>query len=245
MTLKKTPVTLSDSARVAEESILIVNANVGEPLQEEEEVPKILSNALHRFFLGPDKGPIFVLIALMGIVYTRLTMATAIGSGDFAAFGASILFWWFQEHLLHERLLHSNFDWLGKHIHQEHHEKPYYHISIDPSWLMVSWLGVASVMFRLVLPVHVATSAIFGYALAGLMYEWTHYIVHTRVKPTNSFLKRVRDNHIKHHLVDSRYWFAFSVPAVDDLLGTNPSMHQVRSERKKEAVNRAGVQKPF
>ena len=100
---------------------------------------------------------------------------------------------------------------------------------------MVSWLGAAHVLLRLVLPLPLALSATLGYASAGLFYEWAHYIVHTRVKPPNAFWKRVRDNHIRHHLVDDRYWLSFTLPIVDDIFGTNPSVEDVKRQHAKLA----------
>jgi hypothetical protein len=33
-------------------------------------------------------------------------------------------------------------------------------------------------------------------------------------------------------MVDSNYWLGFSVPAVDDVFGTNPSLHQWKKEQR-------------
>lgn len=48
----------------------------------------------------------------------------------------------------------------------------------------------------------------------------------------NSFLQ-MRDNHMRHHLVDDGYWFAFSLPLMDDVFGSNPDVREVKNERKK------------
>mmetsp|Transcript_21158 Transcript_21158/g.36135 ORF Transcript_21158/g.36135 Transcript_21158/m.36135 type:complete len:115 (+) Transcript_21158:1-345(+) len=103
---------------------------------------------------------------------------------------------------------------------------------------------------------HLCLSATIGYSLAGLVYEWSHYIVHTKVKPRIipptspsyqqfSILERriiqpimkgyakMRDNHIRHHLIDDRYWYAFSVTEMDDLFGTNPNVKDVKREIRK------------
>mmetsp|Transcript_6250 Transcript_6250/g.10347 ORF Transcript_6250/g.10347 Transcript_6250/m.10347 type:complete len:275 (+) Transcript_6250:78-902(+) len=193
--------------------------------------PKTMPAAVARFFLGPDVGPISIVGILIGFSGWRMEMGSAVGVNDAFLFAASIVFWWFQEHIMHQRLLHSDFDWMGKEIHQGHHNKPYFHVSIDPAGLMIGWLTAVHVILRLVLPVDLAVSATIGYAGAGLMYEWAHYVAHTRVKPPNQFWKRVRDNHIKHHMVDNRYWFGFSLPAIDDWFGTNPSLLDVKQAK--------------
>jgi hypothetical protein len=143
-----------------------------------------------------------------------------------------VIFWWFQEHEMHLHLLHSKFDWMGKRIHEEHHEKPYFHISIDPAGLMIGWLAAVHILFRCILPLPLAVSATLGYGLSGLWYEWAHYIVHTKVRPRHAFWKQMRNHHIHHHLVDDRYWLGFSVPAIDNLFGTNPTIQQVKKEQK-------------
>jgi hypothetical protein len=204
--------------------------------EEQEAVPKTMRDAVHRFFLGPDRGPISIVGLLAGFLGWRLGMEAAVRPTDGLVFAVSIVFWWFQEHIMHQRLLHSDFDWMGKEIHQGHHKKPYFHISIDPAGLMLGWLAVVHVILRLVLPVDLAVSATVGYAGAGLVYEWAHYVAHTRVKPANAFWKRVRDNHIKHHMVDDCYWFGFSLPAIDDWMGTNPSVQEVKQARAKNKV---------
>jgi len=49
----------------------------------------------------------------------------------------------------------------------------------------------------------------------------------------NLFLQ-MRDNHMRHHLVDDEFWFAFSLPVMDDVFGSNPDVREVKKERKKE-----------
>lgn len=57
--------------------------------------------------------------------------------------------------------------------------------------------------------------------------------MHTRVRfPRGSFWQKMKDHHIRHHRVDSRYWLAFSVRQVDDLFGTNPNVREVRMMRR-------------
>jgi hypothetical protein len=71
---------------------------------------------------------------------------------DVAAFSTAVVFWWVQEHVLHLHALHSKFDWMGKEIHEGHHANPYFHISIDPAGLMMSWLFTVHLIFCVILP---------------------------------------------------------------------------------------------
>ncbi|KAL3802474.1 hypothetical protein ACHAW5_009733 [Stephanodiscus triporus] len=208
-----------------------------------ESVPSTWREALRRFFVGDNAGPPLAILSISAFVCARvhLLTTTPYSLAEFAIFASSMVVWWVQEYLFHRVLLHSStFEWIGKSIHRAHHERDYFHVSIDHPILLLGWLLVAHLVIRSMMPWHACLSATVGYALAGLMYEWCHYIVHTKVRPPSSsssssmssfalafaskaFL-RMRNNHIRHHRLDERYWYAFSVPAMDDLFGTNPDV---------------------
>ena len=203
-------------------------------------LPITMSEAIQIFFWSGDKGPSFVVLALGYFAVARLTLVVEQAPTSMnlllmepVVFAASIIFWVVQEHVLHQRLLHSNFDWMGKIIHQEHHNKPYFHISVDPAWMLLGWLATAHLLCRQLLPLPLALTATLGYSMAGLFYEWSHYIVHTKVPLKSSFWKTVKQNHMRHHLVNDSYWFGFSLPLIDDLFGTNPPIRQARLEKRK------------
>jgi hypothetical protein len=198
-----------------------------------EKVPTKMSEAVRVFFFSGDLGPLYVGMMLLVFALWRLDLQS-FQFLDGVVFLAAIVFWWFQEHILHQRFLHSKLHWMGKEIHQMHHEKPYYHISIDPAGLLLGWMLTVHVLLRcLLLPssLPLALSATLGYSLAGLFYEWAHYIVHTKVRLKSPFWKAVKDNHIRHHLVNHHYWFGFSLPLIDDLFQTNPSVADARRKR--------------
>lgn len=227
-----------------------------EVAEEEESVPSTWSHALQRFFIR-EPGPPLVLLSISGFIHARIQSSMPFSIAEISIFASSIIIWWVQEYFFHRILLHSPFQWIGKSIHQTHHGKKYFHISIDPPELLLGWLFTAHFILKSVLPWHFCLSATIGYALAGLVYEWSHYIVHTKVRPptvkaasgTFSFsetlsrlFSQMRDNHMRHHLVDDRYWYAFSVPAMDDLFDTNPNVKEVRKmhESKRAKVYRGG-----
>lgn len=231
-----------------------------------ELVPTTWSQAIQRFFLG-DIGPPLVVLTISGFIYTRYQLLSTVPFSitELAIFTASIITWWVQEYIFHRYLLHSPFNWIGKSIHGAHHDKDYFHISIDPPALLLGWLFAAHFIISMVLPQrNLCLSATIGYALAGLVYEWSHYIVHTKVKPRiisssspteqqqkqpkQSLLERMviqplmkgyakmRDNHIRHHRIDSRYWYSFSVTEMDDLFGTNPNVRDVKRDMKRKVM---------
>lgn len=204
-------------------------------------IPKTMRDAVQTFFLTGDHGPLYVVISILMFSSWRIQMSS-IGTIDALLFGATVLFWSFQEHFLHEKVLHSTTDWIGKDIHQGHHDKPYYHISIDSAPLLLGWMFTAHLAFRALLPLPLALTATVAYSLSGLFYEWAHYVVHTKVRFRSQFWKRVKENHLRHHVVSDKYWFAFSMPAMDDLFQTNPSVQQVKraieEDRRQKRIRR-------
>lgn len=156
-----------------------------------EVVPKTMPEALRVFFFSIDGfGPFIISTTLIILTYYRITALGPVTLLDGFTAGLTTVFWSVQEHLLHDRVLHSSLDWIGKEIHQGHHHKPYFHISIDSPALMLVWMTTAHVILRSLLPWPLAITATIAYATAGLFYEWSHYIVHTKVKPPNAFFNK-------------------------------------------------------
>jgi Fatty acid hydroxylase superfamily len=203
-------------------------------------VPTTMSEAIVTFFASKDyHGPRLVVLLLLGLIIQRIHIGWTVSNtlsplDDICIAMCSIVFWWFQEHFMHKHLLHSKINWIGKHIHHQHHERPYHHISIDPAPLMLGWFIVVRLFLQFVvaLPIHLLLSATIAYGVAGLFYEWSHYIVHTRVRfPHGSYWEHIKNHHARHHLVDSKHWFSFSVTQIDDIFGTNPNVSIVAKQK--------------
>lgn len=223
--------------------------NTAVPNDDDEKVPTDIPSALQRFFFGKDHGPKIIVLAVgillqirlgSSLVFTSLSSLEALGPLtiiDLIAALSAIVFWWFQEHFMHRHMLHSKLQWIGKAIHELHHNKPYFSISIDPPSLIVGWFAVVFLILIALSPnFSIAISAMIGYSIAGLFYEWTHYVVHTRVVPKNPFFRRLRDHHMRHHLFDDSYWFAFTLPQIDNLFQTNPNVKEmVRMKKQKHS----------
>ncbi|WIA08529.1 hypothetical protein OEZ85_007963 [Tetradesmus obliquus] len=115
-------------------------------------------------------------------------------------------------------------DWLGKTIHRQHHETPYFHISLDPPGLILSVMAAAALLFGLLFQWGaLSLTATAAYYSAGLLYEWLHYVVHTHWVPPQGWLRSVRRHHMLHHCRNEDYWLSFTAPAVDAWFGTLPS----------------------
>lgn len=136
---------ISSSSRIREhQDCILLSSNTIEMEISQESlttpIPRSLNEALRVFFLQ-HVGPPVVVLSLIALFAWRLALPISIGASDVTIFAGSIIFWWFQEHALHQRALHSNFDWYGKRIHQEHHDSPYYHVSIDPGKCLLIPIG--------------------------------------------------------------------------------------------------------
>ena len=103
-----------------------------EVVQEEvsRPVPTTMPEAIRVFFLEHAGPP----LAALGIV--ALTAERFVGgplqASDAVVAAFAVVLWWFQEHWIHQKLLHSEIDWIGKRIHQDHHEQPYHHVTVEP-----------------------------------------------------------------------------------------------------------------
>lgn len=222
---------VSDGAQATGGGVLSVEVD---PLDGGQEiVPTNMQEAIHTFLFSGDFGPLMVVASIIILMNTRIQMSS-LGMVDLIVFALTVVFWSVQEHFLHEKVLHSEMDWIGKEIHQGHHEKPFYHISIEPAPLLLGWMLAAHLMLRLLLPLPLALTATVAYSLSGIFYEWAHFIVHTKVRFRSHFWRRVKENHVRHHMVSDQYWFAFSMPFMDDIFDTNPPVREVKRQIKQK-----------
>ncbi len=75
-------------------------------------------------------------------------------------------------------------------------------------------------------------------AASSLLYEWTHFLTHTRYVPRGRLYRRIWKHHRLHHFKHEGYWFAFTVPWIDGWLGTGPDPQDV--ERSAHARSLGG-----
>ena len=77
-------------------------------------------------------------------------------------------------------------------------------------------------------------------AVAGLGYEWTHYLIHTDYKPKTLVYRAIWRNHRNHHYKNEHYWFTVtSSGTADRVLRTYPDPAAVEnSPDRKEPARR-------
>jgi len=66
-------------------------------------------------------------------------------------------------------------------------------------------------------------SFMLALATLGLLYEWTHYLIHSDYRPRSAAYKAIWRNHRLHHYKNEHYWFTVTTSATADrLFGTWP-----------------------
>ncbi|MEU8079191.1 sterol desaturase family protein [Catellatospora citrea] len=68
-----------------------------------------------------------------------------------------------------------------------------------------------------------ALTFILAVAAVGLLYEWTHYTIHSDYRPRGRLYRAVWRNHRLHHYKNEHYWFTVTTAGTADrLLRTYP-----------------------
>lgn len=66
--------------------------------------------------------------------------------------------------------------------------------------------------------------------VTGLVYEWSHYLIHSDYKPKTAVYKAIWRNHRLHHYKNEHYWFTVTTTATADrLLGTYPDPATIKA----------------
>jgi len=64
---------------------------------------------------------------------------------------------------------------------------------------------------------------VLAIAITGLIYEWSHYLIHSDYKPRTAVYKAIWRNHRLHHYKNEHYWFTVtSTGTADRIFGTYP-----------------------
>jgi len=78
-------------------------------------------------------------------------------------------------------------------------------------------------------------------ATVGLVYEWTHYLIHSDYKPRSRAYRAVWRNHRLHHYKNEHYWFTVTTTATADrLFGTYPDPASVKTSATAKNLHGAG-----
>lgn len=135
----------------------------------------------------------------------------------------------FTEWLIHVFVLHSRRDFELSVKHRAHHADPRnLEILFIPMRVIVlaPVIGIG-VPLLLTAPLSVAlTAGLTGFSML-LVYEWTHYLIHTPYQPKTRTYRRIRRAHRWHHFRNEHYWFGVTIHTADRLLRTYPDKDAV------------------
>jgi len=146
----------------------------------------------------------------------------------------------FVEWVIHVFILHFKpFEVAGRRVdpllareHRAHHADPRdLPLVFIPTkvylWLVPALTAVGLLAFGRVglgLTFLVTTAAI------GMVYEWTHYLIHSDYRPRSRAYRAVWRNHRLHHYKNERYWFTVTTAGTADrVLRTSPDPSSVAS----------------
>ncbi len=158
---------------------------------------------------------------------------------DLIIVGAFIALEPFVEWMIHVFILHWKpremfgcvRDPLVSRKHREHHRDPR-----KVEWVFVPYPVVvrvipgAAVLYLLILPtVRYALTALIAALTILLVYEWTHYLIHSRYQPRSRAYRYIWRAHRLHHFKNENYWFGVTMHAGDHVLGTFPAKDDVET----------------
>jgi hypothetical protein len=179
----------------------------------------------------------------MIIVFLGASVLARVVVGDFAWTDAlvpvvMVLLFPFAEWMIHVCILHwrprtvvgLKIDTLLSRKHREHHNNPR-----DVPLIFIPW-QVLCLIFPVALALGLFAFGRTGLGLTfmvtlgslGLIYEWTHYLIHTDYKPKSGLYKATWRHHRFHHYKNEHHWFTVTTSGTADrLLGTNPDPESV------------------
>ncbi|NKX91536.1 sterol desaturase family protein [Nocardia coubleae] len=137
------------------------------------------------------------------------------------------------EWVIHVTVLH----WRPKHLgpitldselarkHRAHHTDPrdVPLIFIPPKSLLLTIVALVAIALLAFPRLGLGLTFLLTITVLGLLYEWTHYLIHTDYKPKHAAYRAIWRNHRHHHYKNEHYWFTVTTTGTADrLLGTAP-----------------------
>lgn len=187
-----------------------------------------------RSFVGNATPRIFG-AALAALVAARIAIGHY-GWFDLVVVGLYVAVEPFAQWLIHVFVLHArpirvgriSVDLLAAREHRRHHADPRdLRLSLIP--LRVLAVGTAISLGVIILwPTSgLRLTAAVVTTVQILLYEWTHYLIHTDDKPQRSWYRRLYTHHRLHHYRNEHYWFGVSRTLADTVLRTAPDKDDV------------------
>jgi sterol desaturase/sphingolipid hydroxylase (fatty acid hydroxylase superfamily) len=161
----------------------------------------------------------------------------AMGLADLLVVVGYIAAFPFLEWVIHTSLLHwrpvrvggVRLDPLVARKHREHHADPR---DVELIFIPLPALAFAAALIAgiaLLVPDRALGATFAATAVTlGLVYEWTHYLVHTDYRPKTAVYRAIWRHHRLHHFKNENYWFTVTTASTADrVLGTQPDPAEV------------------
>jgi Fatty acid hydroxylase superfamily len=185
-------------------------------------------------------GATFSARLLAPIVVAGLVVRIALGgwSGWDAAVASGILALQpFTEWVIHVTVLHwkprtvgrITVDPLGARRHRQHHRDPkILGLVLVPRPILVVSCVAQVPFYLLVAPTaRLAVTAMATSSAMYLMYEWTHFLIHSSYRPKGRYYRYIYRAHRLHHFRNEKFWFGVTVHLADHVLRTFPGKDDV------------------
>lgn len=178
---------------------------------------------------------------------------------DGVAVAAMLAIYPFGEWAIHVYLLHARpikvrgreIETVAARAHRAHHGDPN-----DLDMVLLYWWQAAFLMLFAV-PLTVGLGALIAAVAAGsvplgallsgaiagffmiLVYEWTHFLIHTAYVPRTRAYKTIWRNHRLHHFKNEHFWHGITNNLSDRVLGTNPDQREVPKSKTARTLDPA------
>ena len=196
------------------------------------------------------------MLALSALLSVPLTMVARIALGDWQWSDAVLplvvlAVFPFVEWMIHVFILHWRPRRIGRVMvdpvlarkHREHHINPRIVklIFIPLQSLFGAFVAIMIVGMVLIPRTALGVTFLVTVFAIGMVYEWTHYLVHTDYKAKHAFYRTIYRNHRLHHFKNEHYWYAVTSPGIADrVLGTYPDPQSVPNSPTAKNLYAAG-----
>ena len=199
--------------------------------------PPTLTGAARQFWAHPS--PWIIAVMLVSAVVSRLVVG-GYHVGDLIVPAVMLATFPLTEWLIHVFILHLKpvslgpvtIDPLLAREHRAHHADPRDLPLVFIPWKVYFWLVPALVaVSALAFPrLGLGLTYLVVLSAIGMVYEWTHYLIHSDYRPVTRLYRAVWRNHRLHHYKNENYWFTVtSAGTADRLLGTYPDPAEVEN----------------
>lgn len=124
--------------------------------------------------------------------------------------------------------------------HRAHHADPRDVPLVFIPWQVLAWsIPVYVAIALLAFPrTGLGLTFLTFLGVLGMIYEWTHYLIHSDYRPRTRAYRAIWRNHRLHHYKNENYWFGVTTPGTADrLLRTFPDPATVASSPTVKALH--------